>query len=165
MRLLVLLPLSLLAGACASYRFAKTDSNFTAAERASAPLVCLHETPPPFRSVGVIEWDGPQDVDANDLRVEVAKAGQKLGCDVVVSVDLRVSRVLSPGVVLAQHEGHGGHGGGDAPRGGGSDGATTRGGGTSTDAPRGSAAGGGSRDIVPTKTFRFHCGVLAPAGA
>ena len=164
MRLLAILSLSLLASACASYRFAKTDSNFTAVPKTAAPLVCLHETPPAFRSVGVIEWDGPQDVDPDELRAEVAKAGQKVGCDVVMSMELMASRVLAPGVVLAQHEGHGGHGG-DAPRGGGSDGATTRGGGNSTDTPRGSATGGGSRDIVPTKTFRFHCGVLAPAGA
>ena len=135
----------LLATSCSSYRFVKTDPAFTALEKKEPPLVCLHETPPSFRSVGVIELDGPQDVSPEELRTGAADAGKKLGCDVVVSTELTAAgRLLSRAIVLVHGEGH------DAqPR--------------PDPQSKGAVGGDRSRDVVPRKTFRFHCGLLVPA--
>ena len=137
--------LAILATSCASYRFVKTDPAFTAVERKELPLVCLHETPPAFRSVGLIEWVGPQDVSPEDLMAEAAGAGKKLGCDVVVSTELTAAgRLLSRGIVLVH-----GEGGDPTPQ--------------SDPGSRGATNGGTSRDTMPRKIFRFHCGILMPA--
>ncbi len=133
----------ILATSCSSYRFAKTDPAFTAVERNSLPLVYLHETPPTFRSVGVIEMDFPQDVSPEDLRAKAAFAGKALGCDVVVNSELTTaSRRLSHGVLLVHGEGH------EAPQ--------------PPQSNSGSPGGAASREMVPRKTFRFNCGLLMP---
>ena len=134
----------ILAASCASYRFVKTDPDFTAIEKKELPLVCLNETPPAFRSVGLIELVGPQDVSSEDLRAEAAVAGKNLGCDVVVSTELTAAgRLLSRGIVLVHGEGS------DPPP-------------QSDPGSRGAASGGATRDAVPRKTFRFHCGLFMP---
>ena len=135
----------ILATSCSSYRFVKTDLAFTALERKQLPLVCLHETPPSFRSVGLIELDGPQDVSPEELRAAAAGAGKELGCDLVVSTEITAAaRLLSHGIVLAHGESH------DPPP-------------QSDSGARGAGSGGTSREVVPRKTFRFHCGLLVPA--
>ena len=137
--------LVILAASCAPYRFVKTDPAFTAIEKKELPLVCLHETPPAFRSVGLIELAGPQDISPEDLRAEAAGAGKKLGCDVVVSTELTAAvRLLSRGIVLVH-----GEGGDPTPQ--------------SDPGSRGATNGGTSRDTMPRKIFRFHCGILMPA--
>lgn len=137
----------IVATSCSSYRFVKTDPAFTALEKKDLPLVCLHETPPSFRSVGFIELDGPMDLSSEDLRAAAAGAGKKLGCDVVVSTELTAAgRLLSRGIVLVHGEGH------EPPP-------------QSDSGSRGAASGGAGspREMVPRKTFRFHCGLVVPA--
>lgn len=152
MRLLVTLTV-LLASGCAGFRFSKTDASFAQAERAGRPQVFLQEPPPAFRSVGLIELDVAADIEADELRSDAAGAGQKLGCEVVVSTDLVTRRDLFEGVVLAQH-----CAGGDAPPRGasGGDGAAASGRSSS------GGAGGVDREATRGKTVRFHCGVLVP---
>ncbi len=135
----------ILTTSCSAYRFVKTDPGFTALEKKEVPLVCLHETPPSFRSVGVIELDCPQDISPDDLRAKAADAGKKLGCDVVVSTELTAANLLlSRGIVLVHGEGH------EAP--------------AAPPTQSDSGSRGVSREVVPRKTFRFNCGVLMSAG-
>lgn len=127
---------------CSTYRFTKLDPAFVATPRNASPMVCIEQPPPAFRAVGLIELDRPQDIDAETLRIDAEEAGQKVGCEIVVSTTLTSASLLKAGVVLV-HEGH------DT-----SDKASSQSG-------RVPSEGKTQRDMVPMKTFRFHCGLLA----
>jgi hypothetical protein len=84
LRLLALLLPIAFAG-CWSASFHASDETFHPASVISDPLVYLTRLPAePFRSVGIIEVDGPEDSSVEQAVTRAVEKGREIGCQVLV---------------------------------------------------------------------------------
>ena len=99
--------LALLLVGCITAKFVQTDPRFRSAPRRTLPPAYLDRLPEqPYRSVGIIEVQGPAgDFDLGKVVKAAREKAAKLGCDLVVdrAIHKVTSAIERAGPLVAQY--------------------------------------------------------------